>query len=327
LAGLGLTIHMQPVSRANAGSRFPLVSVLIPCYNAEKWIRESIQSALDQSYPNKEVIVADDGSTDGSAGVIRSFGDRIRFHLSSHAGGNATRNALTQLARGGWLQYLDADDYLLPRKIESQMASVQQVDPAVVYSPVIRFDQTANQLDELGKLEDDEYLALIRWGGINTGGLLLRRDAVLDVGGWNPGQKCCQEHELLLRLRLAENRFHLQDEALAVYRIHSSATVSREDPLLTIRTRMELTDRLADHLESLGEMTRIRKDALFAARMECARTAFGLDPNAAKGFSQKACALGRIWVTDSPALPFGYQLALRVAGFANAERLAKLLRR
>jgi GT2 family glycosyltransferase len=207
------------------------------------------------------------------------------------------------------------------------MASAAQADAAVIYSPVVPFDQSANQFDKPGKLADDDYLALIRWGSLNTGGLLLRRDAVLDVGGWNPEQECCQEHELLLRLRLAGKRFHLHNEALAVYRIHSSETVSRRDPLLTIRTRMNLTDRLVNYLEGLGEMTQVRREALFAARIECARSAFRLDPILAKELSEKADALGRIWVTGSPALPFSYQLALRVAGFANAERLAALVRR
>src|SRR5678815_984429 len=99
----------------------PLVSILIPCYNAERWIRQCIESALDQTYPNKEVIVVDDGSKDASLEVIKSFGDRIRWETGPNRGGNAARNRLLQLAKGEWLQYLDADDYLLPEKISRQM--------------------------------------------------------------------------------------------------------------------------------------------------------------------------------------------------------------
>src|SRR5262245_36644589 len=95
-----------------------LVSILIPCYNAERWIAQAIESALTQSWPAKEVLVVDDGSTDRSLNIIKSFGGRIRSEASNHRGSNQTRNRLLELAHGQWVQYLDADDYLRPGKIE-----------------------------------------------------------------------------------------------------------------------------------------------------------------------------------------------------------------
>src|SRR5262249_50368883 len=102
----------------------PLVSILIPCYNAEQWIGNCIRSALEQDYPNKEVIVLDDGSTDGSLKVVESFRNRIAIHPGPHAGANAARNRLTALAGGEWLQYLDADDHLLQGKLASQVRAL-----------------------------------------------------------------------------------------------------------------------------------------------------------------------------------------------------------
>src|ERR1700733_1222229 len=104
----------------------PLVSILIPRDNAQRLLGQCIQGALDQTWRGKEIIVIDDGSTDGSAGVIRTFGSDIVFRQFSHSGGNVVRNALAELARGEWLQYLDADDFLLPGKVASQLASVEQ---------------------------------------------------------------------------------------------------------------------------------------------------------------------------------------------------------
>jgi glycosyltransferase involved in cell wall biosynthesis len=92
----------------------PLVSILIPCHNAENWIAEAIESGIAQTWPAKEIIVLDDGSTDRSLDIIRGFGERIRSEAAKHRGGNATRNRLLELARGDWIQYLDADDYLRP---------------------------------------------------------------------------------------------------------------------------------------------------------------------------------------------------------------------
>src|SRR5262245_29413048 len=99
----------------------PLVSILIPCFNAVRWIEQAIESALAQTWDDKEVIVVDDGSTDGSLQVIRRFDDRIHWETGPNRGGNAARNRLTELSSGEWLQFLDADDYLLPDKIARQM--------------------------------------------------------------------------------------------------------------------------------------------------------------------------------------------------------------
>src|SRR5215813_6146334 len=113
------------------------VSILIPCFNAERWIAQAIESGLAQTYEEKEVIVIDDGSRDGSLEVIKSFGDRIRWETGPNCGGNAARNRLLQLARGRWLQYLDADDYLLPTKLERQVAFLREHPECdVAVSPV-----------------------------------------------------------------------------------------------------------------------------------------------------------------------------------------------
>jgi len=70
----------------------PLVSILIPCFNAARWVAQAIESALAQTYPKKEVIVVDDGSTDGSDAIIARFGDRIRWTRTENRGQSAARN-------------------------------------------------------------------------------------------------------------------------------------------------------------------------------------------------------------------------------------------
>lgn len=106
------------------------VSILVPCHNAERWIGEAIESALKQTWFRKEVIVVDDGSTDGSLDIIKRFGDHIRWDTGPNRGGSAARNRLLELAQGEWLQYLDADDYLLAAKIANQLAVID-TDPEI----------------------------------------------------------------------------------------------------------------------------------------------------------------------------------------------------
>src|SRR5260370_34034655 len=99
------------------------VTIGIPVFNCERWVAIAIQSALNQTWPDKEIIVVDDGSTDRSSEICKSFGSRILFVQQPNLGGNAARNQICRLSSGDWLQFLDADDYLKPDKIRSQLDS------------------------------------------------------------------------------------------------------------------------------------------------------------------------------------------------------------
>src|SRR5438128_2691189 len=106
----------------------PLVSILIPVFNCKSWVGQSIRSALAQTWSNKELIVLDDGSTDGSGDVVREFGSQLQFETAPNCGQNISRNHLTSLSRGEWLVYLDADDELAPDSVAKKMACAEQAD-------------------------------------------------------------------------------------------------------------------------------------------------------------------------------------------------------
>ena len=106
----------------------PSVSILIPCYNCATHLQECIQSALSQTYPNKEVIFWDDGSTDESLTIAKSYSSHVTIISDRHAGQAAVKNSLFKISRGEWIQYLDADDYLLPVKISNQLGSGLSAD-------------------------------------------------------------------------------------------------------------------------------------------------------------------------------------------------------
>ncbi len=107
----------------------PLVSILIPAYNAEQWIAETIQSATGQTWPRKEIIFVDDGSKDRTAEVARQFASKQILVVSKeNQGAAATRNHALRLSQGDYIQWLDADDLLAPDKIEAQIASLHGSD-------------------------------------------------------------------------------------------------------------------------------------------------------------------------------------------------------
>lgn len=107
----------------------PLVSILIPAYNAQTWVADSIQSALQQTWPRKEVIVVDDGSRDQTAEIARRFASsEVKVVAKANEGAAATRNYAYRLAQGDFIQWLDADDLLTPNKIERQLAALRDAD-------------------------------------------------------------------------------------------------------------------------------------------------------------------------------------------------------
>ena len=105
-----------------------LVSILIPCYNAEKWLHEAIESALSQTWKDKEIIVVDDGSTDNSLKIARQYeSNLVKVISQENKGAPAARKIALKYARGDYIQWLDADDMLAHDKIEKQMEMAQHI--------------------------------------------------------------------------------------------------------------------------------------------------------------------------------------------------------
>src|SRR5208283_2367398 len=99
----------------------PLVSVVIPTYNCGRYICETVESALGQTYSPVEIIVVDDGSTDDTRERLTTYGDRVRYIYQQNTGPAVARNRGVQDAQGDWIAFLDADDLWLPYRLELQV--------------------------------------------------------------------------------------------------------------------------------------------------------------------------------------------------------------
>jgi len=305
----------------------PLVSILIPCHNARQWISQCIQSAIDQTYLHKEIVVVDDGSTDGSQDVIRSFGDRIRSEFGPNRGSNFARNRLVELSRGDWLSFLDADDYLLPRKLERQMEAVEHnKDVAVVSSPPIEFFEKTGETYQQ-TFEDDDLLAnYIGWGRFSTTACLWKKEALIEVGGWNQNQPVCQEHELILRLILAGKEFKLLKEPLSVYRRANSESISRRSPIGTLTHQMALLNKLESFLLTSGTLRDNHRRALEQTRFQAARTSYAHDREFADGLIQQIYQTNHAFHPHGNAAPFAYRCFFKLFGFSRTESIAETVR-
>ena len=309
-----------------------MISILIPCFNAERWIGEAIESALAQSWLQREVIVVDDGSSDGSLRVIKSFGDRIRWESGVNRGGNVARNRLLALAGGAWLQYLDADDYLLPDKIRDQWQWAERhgSDADVVFGPVTLEHgvppQTCRQPLPIPE-PHDPWVLLARWYLPQTGAPLWRKQAIVDVGGWKPDQPCSQEHELYLRLLMANKKFVYCPHGGAIYRQWSSQTVCQRDRPELRRRVLEILQREEDFLKSRGELSALRQQAINIARFEAARIAWLSDRAEAREIMAAVRRADGGFRPEGVAAPWKYRMAYQLFGFDGAETIADWIRK
>lgn len=308
----------------------PLVSILIPCYNSAQWIGQAIESALGQTWPNKEVIVLDDGSTDDSLTVIRQYGSRLRWETGENRGGGYARNRLLEFARGEWVQYLDADDYLLPEKVAQQVDFVvqhPQVD-VVIGPTTMEFWSPETVRHETTDIPEphDFWTMLASWKLPQTGAPLWRRSAVLDVGGWKRDQPCCQEHELYLRLLTGGKRFAYHSSGGSVYRQWSDQTVCKRDIPEVHRRRLEIEGKLEEYLSETEQLTPSRRHAINQARFETARIAWRYDRSFAAGIMQDVRKSDPAFAPGGKAAPSHYKLVFRACGFQFAEGLAAATR-
>lgn len=204
----------------------PLVSIIIPCYNAECYIREAIQSALDQKYATTEIVVIDDGSTDGSLDVIRSFGDHIRWETGPNRGGCAARNRGLALANGELIQFLDADDLLHTDKLEVQVAELLRSKADVVFCDgrALQGDRVIGTYRRTLEFGDDSVIFVLG-GQLPTPAPIHFRANLQKVGGFREDLPCSQERDLHLRLACAGLRFHhLPKMLLTVRKLEGSVS-------------------------------------------------------------------------------------------------------
>ena len=196
----------------------PVVSVLVTAFNAEHYLAEAIESALGQTYPNVEIVVVDDGSTDGTFDVIRRY-PQVRAHRQERGGIGAARNTAVGMATGDFLTFLDADDRFPPDKLDVQLRAFD-VDPMLdaVYGHVREFvspDLTSEQRARIRPAVDYHESHL-------SGVMLIRRVAFDRVGPWQVGLRVGTGVEWYTRSLDAGLRTIVLPDVLLERRLHLS---------------------------------------------------------------------------------------------------------
>lgn len=205
-----------------------LVSVIVPVYNGARYLRQALDSALAQTYPNLEVVVIDDGSTDTSREVIASYGPRLGVIEQANSGVAVARNAGIRASRGEFISFLDQDDWWHPQKIARQV-EVLQADAAValVHTDLCHYDEVSGQLvprcnsGRPDLLSGSCYERLLHGNAICNSTVMVRR-AVLDEVGLldtTMGRNTVQDYDLWLRIAKRWKLAYIE-EKLITYRFH-----------------------------------------------------------------------------------------------------------
>jgi glycosyltransferase involved in cell wall biosynthesis len=221
-----------------AGGDQPLVSVIIPAYNCAAYVREAVDSALSQDYPALEVIVVDDGSTDGTGAVLESYGKEIRLLSQENRGCAAARNAGIAHARGRYVAFLDVDDVWRPDKIGLQIAAMRRSGHAMSYSRFIVWlpdadhgypsaermfgEEGAAHVSDCALLTGDTYGALLLDCIVWTSTVMVEREVLIEAGGFDESLQLGEDYELWLRLSRRLTMLGIE-EPTALYRQHPAS--------------------------------------------------------------------------------------------------------
>jgi glycosyltransferase involved in cell wall biosynthesis len=214
----------------------PLVSVIIPCYNGERYLRQAIQSALGQDYPRVEVIVVDDGSTDRSSTIAHQY--PVRYLHQQNRGLSGARNSGIRISRGIYLAFLDADDRLRPEAISAGVRLLEhRPDCAMAVGDHVFISEDGSHATGSRKdcLSAFHYEALLKSNFVEvTSSALFRRSVFDRVGHFDTRLRVAEDYDLYLRIA-KEHAICCHSTVVAEYRIHRG-TLSSNSELMLVTT-------------------------------------------------------------------------------------------
>jgi glycosyltransferase involved in cell wall biosynthesis len=310
-----------------SGERLPRTSIVIPCFNAADHIADTLSSVVAQSYPNLEVIVVDDHSTDGSVQTIEQEFPSVRLLRSTSHGASAARNLGSELSTGAYLQYLDADDLLAPGKLDTQVRALEESGADVAYGDWQRLEQRRGQPEKgdiVSPILTDPEIDLFTDVWSPPAAYLFRRSVVERVGGWREELPVIQDARFVLDCALQGGTFVRCDGVMALYRVHTTGSLSTRDPQAFVRDCLHNALQIESWWRGHGGLDRRRTDALVQTYGYVTRASFETDRET---FDAAYSALRALRPRYRPASPATLRLAATVLGYPRAERVALWYRR
>jgi glycosyltransferase involved in cell wall biosynthesis len=232
------------------------VSVIIPTYNRSQLLRQTVESVLAQTYPNIEIIVVDDGSTDDTAAVMGQYIGRVTYIKETHGCGGRQRGFL--VASGEYINFLDHDDLMTPTKIERQVQVLDsRPEIGLVHCGYYHIDKDGNILDKVGLLPEGDVLKELVCGNFIWSGAPLVRRQCLDQVGLRDAY--CSDWDIWLRFAQAGYQFACVQEPLGAYRILPGSQMS--NLAMVEQGSFAVLDQVFAHPELPADVVAVKEQA------------------------------------------------------------------
>ena len=307
----------------------PLVSVIIPMYNSERYIRDSVQSVLDQTWKRIEVIIINDGSTDASRQMIEDLRRNPKVHVldQKNRGASAARNAGIRYAKGDYLQFLDADDLLHPEKIDIQMRTLSSPDKKALISGTwmgFKEDTTSAVFIDEGLNRDYDKpidLLLEMWAGkgmFQPGVWLVSKELIAEAGLWNEDLSFNDDGEYFSRVILKSSRIVSAPDAIAYYRRGNIESLSNQRSYKSATSYLKSLQAYCKNVFTIIDMLYV-KESLARNFSRFIYEFSGLYPDLAQQAEQEIYLLGYAKIPVEGGKKF--KRLARIVGFKTALRL------
>jgi glycosyltransferase involved in cell wall biosynthesis len=268
----------------------PLVSVIIPCYNSGRWLQETLDTVVAQTWQKLEIILVDDGSQDNTATIIKQFESAhphlVRAIFGPNCGAASARNTGLAQARGDYIQFLDADDLLMPEAIALKVAALQASGGDMAYSDWQKLEEKAGGLFEPGEcvtrtieqVDPDPQVALFTSFWAPPVALLYTRSIVQAIGGWKQQLAPIEDARYMLDAVFHGGRYVHVPGILALYRIFEGPSHSRRSPLKFVSAVLHNALEVEQIWHAKGRLDAGHRQVLGNCYDYVARTLFRLDP-------------------------------------------------
>lgn len=246
----------------------PTISVILPTYNRAKFIARAINSILNQTYTDYEIIVVDDGSVDNTKEILKPYMGKIEYIYHEHLGASAARNVGIKAAKGEYIAFLDSDDEWLPEKLSIQMSSLASDEKIVahsvnaVFSPRgdrknTTFEECKFSLKQRSGILENPFFWLLKYHAlVAPQTTLCRKKAVLAAGLFDESIPYLEDYEFMCRLALQGNWSFCWDKLVIVHReteIGSQLShVYRKDPIETFLMRKRICEKFLKNPKIMG---------------------------------------------------------------------------
>ena len=309
----------------------PCVSVLVPSYNKREHIEQTLKSIYDQRFEDWELIVVDDGSTDGSPALLESHRERATIILGDNRGASAARQRALEGSRGRFIPYLDADALILPDALERRVEALERTDGDVAYSDWQRFTSSTDGALERGAVvaqsmpdaHPDPEVACVAGFWAPPAALLYRRALIDRMPPWSEQLPVMQDARYLQEAALAGAAFVHVPGVSALYRDDAENSLSRRDELAFARDVVLNAEQITQVWRARGDLEPRHRSALASAHDYAARVAFRRDPELFQRALRQLRQLGELRPAGWPAVANHLRRALGTRGASYALALLR----